>query len=354
MLIPDLHLGVRNDSPVFQDYIRRSLDWVMTEIDARNIRHVIQLGDLVDRRKYINYTSASILRKSFLEPLEARQIETHIISGNHDHFNRDSHVVNSLDELVGNRYSCIKTYTMPTLVTVAGLDIQLLPWMTESNRTASMKAVEKSTAKILMGHLELRNFPVYKGILMEHGGDDGAAFRHFDMVFSGHYHHISSNGNVHYLGAFAEFTWSDYNDPRGIHVFDTETFACDFLKNPHCMFKMIHYDDKDDKNILKKVKAMDYEQYRECYIKIVCANRTNGFAFDAMMDNLYKAEPADIAIVEDLVSISENSDEAVDESSDTPTILSTYIRSLTLPVPTDRMETYMREVYTEAISTEHV
>ena len=353
-LITDTHLGVRNDSLVFHENFRRSAKFFFDYLDEHKIGHCIHLGDLYDRRKYVNFVTAKVCREAFLDEIQNRRIATYVILGNHDVYYKDTNSINALDELVAGRYPYVGIIDKPYETELDGCKILMLPWITADNREACLEMIKNTTAEVCMGHLELKGFTMFGNTVSDHG-DDGSIFNKFDLVFTGHYHHKSSKGNIHYIGGFGEHTWADYNDPRGFTIFDTETRQFEFVRLPYRLFHMIAYDDVKHTDIIQKIQATDYSKYKDCYLKVVCVNRTNPYAFDMLLDKLYKAQPVDISVIEDISTFSENDpDSEIDQAEDTVTILDKYITGLTLPVNTDKMKSYMRDVYTEALSVEHI
>ena len=353
-IVTDTHAGVRNDNPAFQLYQKKCWQWFFEHIDEYDIKHVIHLGDIYDRRKYVNFMSAKRLREDFLEPITERRIDCHIVVGNHDMYYKDTHEVNALEEVVSGRYPFVNVYSVPNVISIDGLDIQLMPWITDSNRDQAMEAINKPKAPILMGHLELNGFQMFRGAISDHGMERDA-FNKFDAVYSGHYHHRSTIGNVSYIGALGEYTWSDYDDPRGFSIFDTDTREITFLRNPYRMFRVAKYDDIANPNIVEKIQNTDFSKYAETYVKMVVVNKSNPYAFDLLFDSIYKAGPLDISIIEDPTVLLDNEEDVeVDEAEDTPTILRKYISGLTLPVNNDTMKKFMLDVYQEALQVETV
>lgn len=354
-LIADTHLGVRNDNPQLLENFKKSSKWFFDILEKNNISHIIHLGDFFDRRKYISFKTANIGREYFLEPIQNKGINTHIICGNHDVYYKNTNDINSLDEIVGTRYNKVKIYKEPKEISIAGTNILLLPWITESNNDKTKEYINSTKAKIVCAHLELQGFEMYRGLVCDHGMD-ASIFDSFDFVFTGHFHHISKRGKIFFIGAFGEYTWSDYNDPRGFTIFDMETKEIDFFQNPHVIHKMIVYDDKNisEKNIINFEKEM--EQYANSFVKLIVKNRTNPYIYDMFFEKLYKSYPLDISIIEDVSLFEENSDidDIINQSEDTPTIIDSYIDSIAINVDSGKMKNYMREIYKDALTIENI
>ena len=99
-LLNDTHFGARNDSLIFDDYFHKFYDDIFFPyIKEHNIKTLVHLGDIVDRRKFINYKIAHNFRHKFLQRLWSEKIDTHIIIGNHDIYFRNTNKVNAVQEL---------------------------------------------------------------------------------------------------------------------------------------------------------------------------------------------------------------------------------------------------------------
>src|SRR5579872_1467467 len=243
-IITDTHAGCRNDLPVFLDFQEKFYQNVFfPKIDELGIKTVLHLGDVFDRRKYINYKTLFRLKSMYFDPLSQRGIWSPTIIGNHDIFHNNTLDVNALDLVVNEfHYSNVKIIREPQVVDIHGFKILMMPWICDENRERSFDILKSAPTDICMGHFPISGFVMHKGQVSE-DGLDRSVFDRYDMVFSGHFHHRSSDGRIWYLGNPFEMTWQDFNDKKGFHIFDLEKRHLEFVPNPYQMFYRIVYND---------------------------------------------------------------------------------------------------------------
>lgn len=348
-IIADTHSGVRNDNLYFMENFKTSLDTCFFPyLKQHNIKRVIHLGDIADRRKYCNIYTAHRLRTDFLDPMESMGIEWDLIAGNHDEYYKNTNEVNFITEFIDRKYSNCRVHINASEIEIDGLPILMIPWICDQNEEHTYNLIKSTKAQVAFGHLELPGFEMFRGSISDHGMDRGLLDK-FDVVASGHYHHRSTDGTVHYVGAFGEYTWSDYNDARGFSVFDTETRSLEFIRNPNVMFKKIFYDDEYD-NVLH----FDESEYNGKVIKVIVRNKTNPNTFDLFMAKMEQCGAAEIQTVEDHLNLDQESEEhIVDEAEDTDVIIRGYIDSLKLVnIDKSKLHNVISELYKEAKEVE--
>ena len=313
--ITDSHYGAKKGSKHLHDYFELFYKNVFfPTLEEHEIKTVIHMGDVFDSRKSIDYQSLEWSKRVVFDPL--KKYEVHMLVGNHDCYFKDSNHVNS-PELLLQDYSNIKTYSSPTNTKIGGIDITLIPWICSDNYDETLKVIQKSNAKIAMGHLELRGFYVNKHLVMDDHGMDSTIFSKFEKVFSGHYHTRSDNGKIFYLGNPYEMYWSDVNDTRGFHIFDTETLIHTPVNNPYKLFYNIYYDDTP-------YQTFDASKYSNKIVKVIVRKKSKPKSFEKFIDNLYKIGVQDLKIVENF-EIKENDDFVVEEEENTISVLNRYI-----------------------------
>jgi len=346
-LITDTHFGARNDNLNFNEYF---FDFYENQffpyLKENNIKTVIHLGDVMDRRKYISYRIAKDFRERFVHKLVEMNLDVHMLVGNHDIYFKNTNDINGVTELIGNDIPNITLYQEAKEVDFDGFPILMLPWINSENVTVSYKAIEETKASVCMSHLEISGFAMNKGIVND-GGFDRKDFRKFDTLFSGHFHVKSDDGQIFYLGTPYELYWNDCDDPKGFHIFDTETRELERIINPRNIHTKIYYDDGAK---IGKYDKHNFTEYKNKYVKLIVVNKKDLYGFDKFVDNLLKADCHDVKIIEDFSDLdaSNVSDDIVENTEDTMTLLNKYIDELTVDLDTNRLKTTMKSLYTEA------
>ena len=350
-IITDQHFGARNDSIHFLDFQEKFYEGTFfPTLDSNSIDTLLILGDTFDRRKYINFYSYKRTREMFFDKLAARNIKVYMLAGNHDTYFKNTNEVNSV-RLLLQEYDNITVIDEPQTIDVDNTNILMVPWICPENYEQSITKIKESVSEICMGHFEIAGFAMHRGMPSQDGLNRDL-FKKFDMVFSGHYHHRSTQDNIRYLGNPYELTWQDYNDPRGFHLFDLNARDLQFIENPNIMFHRITYDDKE--NSITEINNKDLAKYTNTYVKVVVVNKTNPYLFDKFMNNLYNVNPIDITIAEDFTDLTEGvEDDILDQAEDTVTIINKYVDSIKEEhIDNDKLKSVLKELYVEALNQE--
>jgi DNA repair exonuclease SbcCD nuclease subunit len=348
-LLCDTHIGAKNDSKIFLDHQARFFEeQFFPYLKENNIDTVLHLGDVFDRRKYINFYTLKRGKEFFFDILKQNNIQMHTILGNHDTTYTTTNEVNSLALLL-KEYDNIYIYENdPVELSFGSTKILMCPWIVKDAMETTFKKIKESSAHILCSHMDIKGFEMMKGIVSEHGFDYND-FNHFEEVYSGHFHHQSKYGNIRYLGAQYEMNWSDYGCKKGFHVLDTETRELTFIENCNKIFHKIEYDDTD--LTIADIAQLDTSILKNCYVKVIVKNRTNPYLYDLFLNRLNESGAADIKSIEDNLNLSNTGmTELLEEAKDTKDILHAYIDSVETNINKTSIKLIVDELYIEAMS----
>ena len=340
-IITDTHFGARKGSKHLHDYFELFYKNVFfPSLEEHKIDTVVHMGDIFDSRKSMDYQSLDWANKVVFNPL--KKYKVHAITGNHDCYYKNTNDVNS-PELLLTDYPNIKTYSKAKEIKLGKLKVLLLPWINSENYEESKKVIEKTTSRIVMGHLELNGFRATRGHMMETGMDINI-FDKFEKVFSGHFHTRSENGKIFYLGNPYEMFWNDVNDPRGFTIFDTETLTHTPIDNPYKLFYNIYYEDTN-------YKLFNATEYENKIVKIIVRKKSKPKDFDKFIDKLYSVGVQDLKIIENF-EIQENEDFDIDEDENTLSILNRYIDESEFEYDKNIIKGIFQDLYRQACEVE--
>jgi DNA repair exonuclease SbcCD nuclease subunit len=234
VLITDTHLGVRNGNQTILDHQIRFYEGVLFPyMRDKGIRTIIHLGDFFDTRSAISHKTIWHAQW-FVDALESFDATMHILVGNHDIPNKSDNDFDATSMLL--KSNNVRVYSKNTLAYPEDCGFAFVPWVNKNNYNDFVSFIETTKAKYLFGHFDFLGAKFNKYDQASTHGIDPNLVKKFDKVFSGHFHTKSTLGNIEYLGAPFEYTWADWDDPKGFHVFNDETGKLTFVKNPEKLF----------------------------------------------------------------------------------------------------------------------
>lgn len=255
LFLGDLHIGVKKDDKWMQNIQRESIKGAIEYSKEQGITQWIQAGDWFDTRNAITHACMEFSRE-LIEMIADAKIHVYVLVGNHDMMYKTSIHPNAVTELL-HSYDCVTVVDEPMTISLGDCNIDLIPWMCDSNSKEILDYIKVSDSDYCVGHWELNGFYFYKG--MKSHGIEPDFLKKYKQVWSGHFHTISSAGNVMYIGTPYTITAGDENDPRGVWEFDAQTHELHFLENPVMWHKRIYYPCGD----------IDYSLYKDCSVRLI-------------------------------------------------------------------------------------
>jgi hypothetical protein len=95
--------------------------------------------------------------------------------------------------------------------------------------------------------------------------------------------------------------------------------------------------------------SYDFNSIQKMFVRIIVQERTNAYWFEQFIEEINNHNPSDVSVVESFLD-SEDSDEELDETKDTLTLLTEYVGSLDIKNNKDELINLLRELYSEAMS----
>lgn len=337
IILGDTHFGVKQADGFIESYQQKFFDKILFPyIKKHNVKHVIQTGDWFDSRRAIRHSTMKFIRNEIIPKTEGQT--WYVLVGNHDMGTKESITPNACTELL--RYPNFQIIDEPTAIKIDNAEFDLIPWICKENKKAVADFIKSSTRMLCVGHFELSGFYYYKGIKAE-DGHNKKFLGSYAQVWSGHYHTISSNENVQYVGSPYQLTFGDADDQKGFFVYDTDTNETEFVPNTINLFTKIYYD-ADTFNV-KNLK-----RFKNMYVKIIVKNRGEAAAFDMLVNEIGKFTNH-LEVIDNFEN-PEESELGIDVS-DTLTIIHNYIDELNEnDDDKSRVKTIISSLYREAIN----
>lgn len=276
-IIADLHIGVSKDNTWMEDNIYQTLKYFTDYCKSNGIDTIIQTGDWFDNRKAISHRTMEFNREKIIPLFDG--LTVYITVGNHDLHYKNQILPNQPTELLSN-YQNFHVINEPTTFKFNNYKFDLIPWICQENEQQIFDFIENSDSEFCVGHFELNGFYYYRG-LKSHGLETNFLEK-YKYVYSGHFHTISSNSNVLYLGTPYTITSGDSNDQRGIWVFNTKRYSntqhhLQFIKNPETYhYKLFLSDDQ-------KISLDEIQNFKNKNVVLMIQNYSDKKELDTIL-----------------------------------------------------------------------
>jgi DNA repair exonuclease SbcCD nuclease subunit len=284
-LLGDLHIGVNKNSEEFYETSKKWIKYFIGECIKRKVNHVFILGDWHHYRDEISVMTLDV--SSELMNMFPKNINVHILTGNHDCYFKDNSEIHSLQMFKG--WENVTVYDkLETIKSSGGKTIGVVPWGCEDEK------LEKSD--YVFGHFEIKNFKMNNYTICSKGVDSSSLVKSGADVYTGHFHKYQSkqykNGSITYVGSPFQHDFNDVDNENGFHILDTTTGECEFVKNnnDYPKFKYIK---------VSKLKDLNLDDVSNNYCKLQVDTEVKEAALEKLVIKLNSKNPVNL-IVDDI------------------------------------------------------
>ena len=208
--IGDLHLSSQNGHGGFSRFVDDSDGYILSEVQRvidlaveKGIEKAIIYGDVCDAVR-MSYRAHLQLAEFFRRN---KDIDFHVILGNHDKFAKDSHLGHSCEVLQEFRLKNLTVYDEPKTVTFDdGSKVNFLPFPYSNFRKC-----------LNVCHLDLAGAPMDNGRPTK--SDVTSKGYH---VVSGHIHSSSNFRHTHYSGTLYQLNFGEDVGRKGFHLIECD------------------------------------------------------------------------------------------------------------------------------------
>ena len=341
LILGDLHWGARSDNTTFLEAFSAYFDEVFFPlVEKIKPDMIVQVGDVFDKRSYLNVNTLYYVRTRFIEPLRATNIPSFIFPGNHDTYFKNTNRVNSLEEVFG--YLPIATdrpqlpagdvhlVTKPTTIASA----LLVPWISPDEATDAFEAIKTTDAPYCFGHFDFAGFNLGGGRQSEEGFDK-ELFKKFKLVISGHYHTRQASGNIFYCGVPYEKTWEDFGQWIGFHVLDTATGKITAYPNDLRMHYVIDWKEGEatvmPQTILQAADPENLNYLSGKIIRLVVHDNKHPVKLEKFISRISAVKPESMSVMHKTITVdgAKVLDELKDANpDDTVSTIKTYVDAM--------------------------
>lgn len=180
---------------------------------------LIHCGDVFDNRNLLDISVLNRTVKLF-EDLSLIFPKIYIVCGNHDTYQKNSNLINSIN-ILGYISNVELVIDKPKILEFDNKRIALMQWGIDTqDELRSLDYIQSSD--FLFAHTSVVG-AIYSGSrAVEHGNTDEVFYK-YGKVYSGHIHTSQVIKNIRFVGSPYELTRNDINNPKSIWCVDFKT-----------------------------------------------------------------------------------------------------------------------------------